>query len=442
MPSGFTERLPRRAWPRVAAWFQLACFVAGCRARTHESAPTSETHVVSVAVADAQALDATPSAGPNVLVMLVDTMRADRLGVAGYRRSGTSLTPNLDAFAATATRFTHAYAQAANTPKSFPSIMTSRLPSQIAFHNAFHNFPAVLDSNVMLFEALAGAGLYTASFSSHFYFEPRRNVRQGVIEYDNAGARDLAGSNLDYAAPRVVPKAITRLESLASDRKRFAMFVHLFEAHSTYIDHPEHPVTTRGEAGLVERYDYELAIDDDWIGKLLATLDRTKLADNTVVVILSDHGEAFGTHTAGGTRAFFHGQTLYDEVLRVPLLIRVPGIAPSVSDDVVGLLDVAPTIVDAAGVPPPSTFTGRSLLPLARGRTLPPRPVRAEILPTPDLDDTVRALVTADGAEKIIVSGTHAPEVYDLRKDAGERTNLAPRDPARLARLRALLDSP
>lgn len=376
------------------------------------------------------------NSGLNVLFVLVDTVRADRLGVAGYRRDGASLTPALDQFAATATRFTHAYAQAANTPRSFPSMMTSRLPSQIAFHSAFHNFPAVLDDNVMLFEVLAAAGLHTTSVTSHFYFEPRRNLGQGIVDYDNSGALDLKGSNTDDAAPRIVPRAIRQLEQFARTGTRFTLFVHLFEPHSTYLIHPEHPVTARGEEGLVARYDYEIAAADAWIGKLLETLDRTQLAKNTIVVVLSDHGEAFGTHRFAGARAFFHGQTLYDEILRVPLLIRVPGIAPTVHDDVVGLIDVAPTIVDALGIAIPPSFTGRTLLPLARGASLPPRDVRAEILPTPDLNDTIRALVTGDGTEKIITA-TDRVEVYDLASDPGEQTNLAAKDAQRTARLKS-----
>jgi len=426
----------------------VACTIlgGGCRSSHDEpragsgSAPRPELPPPSDAVV---APDVIATERPNVVVILVDTVRADRLGVAGYKRDGRSLTPHLDRFAATATRFTHAYAHASNTPRSFPTIMTSRLPSQITFHKSFHNFPAVLDDNVMLFEVLAAAGLHTASFSSHFYFEPRRKVGQGVAEYDNGGALDLVSGNADYAAPRIVPKVVARLESLATESRRFSMFVHLFEPHSTYLDHPEHPVTARGEPGLVARYDYEIATDDAWIGKILEALDRTKLSERTIVVVLSDHGEAFGLHAFEGQRAFFHGQTLYEEILRVPLLVRIPGVAPSVRDEVVGLIDVAPTIVDALGLPAQPAFTGRSLMPLARGQTLEPHDVRAEILPTPDLDDTITALVTGDGSEKIITGAKHAStEVYDLRADPDEKKNLAPRDEARTKRLRARLDAP
>ncbi len=351
------------------------------------------------------------------------------------------MTPNLDRFATTATRFTHAYAHAANTPRSVPAILTSRLPSQIHFHKTFHNFPAVLDDNVTLFEVLADGGLHTISETSHFYFEPRRGIGQGFAEYDNHGALDLAGSNLDHAAPRIVPRAIERIRTLAASQTRFALFVHLFEPHSTYIEHAEHPVTQTGEAGLVARYDYEIADVDAWAGQLIDALDQTKLAANTIVIVLSDHGEAFGAHRVDGQRAFFHGQTLYDEILRVPLLVRVPGMHPSVRDEVVGLIDVAPTVVEAAGLPSVPTFTGRSLLPLMRGASLPPRDVRAEIVPTPDLNDTIRALVTGDGKEKILVSAaTSTVEIYDLATDPEERKNLAAKNNARTMKLRARLD--
>jgi hypothetical protein len=420
----------------------LLCIVCagGCKSH-HEPMQKAESHEVSGAVAPAKPDARQEDKGPSLLIIQIDTMRADRLGVSGYRRGGASLTPNLDRFAATAQRFTHAYAQAANTPRSLPSILTSRLPSQIKFHNSFHNFPAVLDENVTLFEVLAGAGLHTASVSSHFYFEKRRNLGQGIADYDNSDARSLPDSNLDYAAPRIAPRVLSRLEALAASHQRFAMFVHLFEPHSTYIDHPEYPVTVGGEAGLAARYDYEIAIDDGWVGKILDALDRLELADHTVVVIVSDHGEAFGTHVAYGQRAFFHGQTLYDEILRVPLLMRIPGVKPAVLDDVVALIDVAPTVVEALGLGVPATFVGRSLLPRIHGTPLAARPVLAEIQPTPDLDDTVRALVSADGSEKIIVSNhDQNVEIYDLRKDPSELANLATKDRARRERLRAALE--
>lgn len=414
----------------------VIALLAGC----HKPTPTHDAprDAAPASPADARASDAAAPDTPNVLVILVDTVRADRLGVTGYRRAGTSLTPRLDAFAATALNFTHAYAQGSNTPRSVPAILTSRPPSWIAFHKTFHNFPGLLPENVLLFEPLADAGYHTALVASHFYFEPRRNVGQGVADYDDSGALGLVDGNSDYAAPRIVPKVLTRLADYAQHGTRFAMLVHLFEPHSTYIDHPEFPVTEKGEAGLAARYDYEIAIDDQWIGKILDALDAQHLSDHTIVVVLSDHGEEFGEHVFQGARAFFHGQTLYEDILRVPLLIRIPGVKPAVRNEVVSLLDVAPTILDAARIPIPSSFMGRSLL-----ESHPPsqRSVLAEIQPTPELDQTVHALVTFDGRHKIIVTNNKTVEVYDLTKDPGEQKNLVAKDPKLTAELRKQLDT-
>lgn len=410
-------------------WLFL-CLCVACERRAADVHPASQ----GSGAAQAPAVVAPPVEGLDVVFILVDTMRADRLGASGYKRDGKSVTPNLDAFAQTAARFTHAYSQASNTPRSYPSIVTSRLPSQVKFHDSFHNFPAVLNENVTLPEVLASAGLHTTNISSHFYFERRRNLTQGFDEYDNAGAQSLADSNTDFAAPRITAKVVAQLEAFAAKKQRFAMFVHYFGPHSSYIEHPEFPTHQSGEAGLIERYDYEIAATDEYLGKVFETLQRTGLDRHTVVVVMSDHGEAFGTHRLGdGTRAFFHGNALYNEILRVPLLIRVPGITPLVNDNVVALLDVAPTIVDALGIAMPPSFTGRSLLPAMRGEALPSRDVRAELPVTPDWEESAQALVTGDGKSKILSFGEPRPrvEVYDLQSDPEEQHDLSKAGPQR-----------
>jgi len=380
------------------------------------------------------------SEGLNVLFVMVDTVRADRLGVGGYLRDGKSVTPRIDQFAAGAVRFTRAYAQGANTPRSVPSMWTSRYPAQVPFiPKTFHNFPGVADDATMLFETFTSAGLFTTGFSSHFYFEPHRNVGQGFAEYDNRGALSIKASNKDFASPRIVPRAITRLEQLAAAKTRFAMFVHLFEPHSTYLEHPDYPVKLESVAGLAEKYDYELAVADRYVGELLDAVDRLALADKTVVVVLSDHGEAFGLHRdQEGGKLYFHGKALYDDVLRAMLLIRVPGVAASVHDELVALIDVAPTLVDVLGIAAPPTFVGRSLAPLWRGETLPPRAVGATLQSTPGWKHSAQALITADGKDKIIVHGDGKVEVYDLAADPEEKQDLSA-DKARVERLKAEL---
>jgi arylsulfatase A-like enzyme len=394
-----------------------------------------------------------PDAGPtltakagafdgNVLFVLVDTVRADRLGVAGYERDGKSVTPRIDAFAASAVRFTNVYAQGANTPRSLPSIFASRYPHQVPFARDFHNFAPLKPEANLLFETLSAAGMKTTGFSSHFYFAPRRNVTQGFAEYDNEGALDVKGSNTDVASPRVVAKAIKRLETLAADGTRFAMFVHLFEPHSTYVEHDEYPTKLKGIAGLAEKYDYEIAVSDRYVGELLDALDRLQLSGRTIVVVMSDHGESFGAHRdVEGNKLFFHGQSLYDEVLRVPLLIRAPGTPAAVRDDVTALIDVGPTLLDLLGLDPPPTFQGRSLVPAMRGSALPPRPVGAVLQAVPAWNHSATAWISADGTEKIIAHGDGKLEVFDLAKDPGELENLAEKDPERTKRLKAELES-
>ena len=366
-----------------------------------------------------------PASDGNVLLIAIDTLRADRLGVAGYRRDGKTLTPHLDEFSKAAVWFTQAYAQAPNTPRSFPSMFTSRFPSQVKVDKQFANYSNVLDENHTVFEALRDAGLHTIGFSSHFYFSEKRGIRQGFVEYDNEGAKNIAGSNKDIASPRTVPKVIAKLEQLAAAKTRFAMFVHLFEPHSTYMKHPEYPITLRKIPGLIQKYDYEIAFVDQWVGKLLAAVTRLKLDKNTTIVIVSDHGEAFGVHRVAGQAMFFHGQTLYDELLRVPLIAKVPGVAPRTIDGPVMLIDVAPTILHALNIKRPSTFVGRSLLPAMTTGQLTPQPAFGELLRAPSWNHAAKMIVSADGRHQLIHRiSDRRYELYDMQVDEQQRNNI------------------
>ncbi len=381
------------------------------------------------------------SGGKNVLVIFVDTLRYDRLGVAGYQRDGKSLTPRLDAFAKQAVVFSHAYAQAPNTPRSVPSFLTSRYPSQVKYDKRFKNYATVLDDNETWFEVMKAGGFRTIGQSSHFYFCDRKaypdtcgdvvawmksNVTQGADEWDNTGAKNIPESNHDTAGPRIVKKTLARLGELARTDGKFAMLVHLFEPHSTYMQQPGFQYTERGTASLMQKYDYEIAYEDTLIGELLDGLEASGLAKTTTVVVMADHGEAFGTHTVGGKPAFFHGDTLYRELTNVPLMFRVPGGPPCMRDDVVQLIDVAPTIAALFGVAPPPSWQGRSLAPAIACQALPAQPAYSELLAAPEWDHEAKAMTTADGKHRVYYRISDAAwEVYDLTKDPHEKTNLA-----------------
>jgi len=379
--------------------------------------------------------------GKNVLVIFIDTLRFDRLGIAGYQRDGKSLTPRLDAFARQAVVFKHAYAQAPNTPRSVPSFMTSRYPSQVKVDKKFKDYATVLDDNDTLFEALKAGGFRTIGESSHFYFCDRKNnpaacgdvvswmnsnITQGSDEWDNTGALNIPESNHDTAGPRIVKKTLARLGELAKADTKFAMIVHLFEPHSTYMEHAGFTYTAHGTAALAEKYDYEIAFDDQLIGQLLDALDTTGLARTTTVVVMADHGEAFGTHLVAGKPAFFHGDTLYKELTNVPLMFRVPGGPPCMRDDVVQLIDLAPTITALFGVAPAPTWQGRSLVPALACKPLDPRPAFSELLPAPEWNHEAKAMVTADAKHHVYYRISDSKwEIYDLEQDPDEKTNRA-----------------
>jgi arylsulfatase A-like enzyme len=384
----------------------------------------------------------TPSlpAAKNLLLVVIDTLRADRLGAAGYRRDNESLTPNLDKLIERSTYFTRVWAQAPNTPRSFPSMFTSRFPSQVAVDKRFSNYSNVLSENVSVFEVLAGAGIDTIGFSSHFYFSEERGIRQGFAAYNNDGAKNIAGSNKDIASPRTVPLATARLAELGASGERFAMFVHLFEPHSSYLAHDEWPITERGTDSLVQRYDYEIKFVDRWVGKLLDGLADAGLADDTVVVIASDHGEAFGVHRFAGRRMFFHGQTLYDELLRVPLIVSMPGAEPRRVDEPVMLVDLAPTMAAAMGVAAPGSFIGQSLWPAVHGKEIARKRVYAQLIPAPSWNYEAVMMVAANGADKIIYRVSEgAWELYNLATDPEERIDRSRGDTAKFSEMKDAL---
>jgi arylsulfatase A-like enzyme len=386
-------------------------------------APVIATALTEMAEADTpvKAVPARADAfSGNVLIIALDATRADRLGVAGYGRpAGRSLTPNLDALAKRGAYFRRVWAQAPNTPRSFPSFVTSQYPSEIAWQKRSLNYSPLLPSNHTFFEPLAAAGVRPIGIFSHFYFTADRGISKAFAEWSNDGAKNIADSNKDIAAPRIVPKVIERLKRAAAKGERFVLWTHLFEPHSSYMPHPEFPTSLSGVQGLEEKYDYEIAFADQWIGKILKTLDDTKLAQNTAVVMFGDHGEAWGEH-----KVYFHGQNLTEEQIRVPLIVAVPGQAPVVSDEEVGLIDVGPTLLDLVGAAKAPNLHGRSLMPIVEGGSLPPRPIFAELLPSTATPDHEVAIV--DRGKKLLHKVSERRfELYDLTTDPKQLKNVA-----------------
>jgi arylsulfatase A-like enzyme len=354
----------------------------------------------------------------NVLVITIDTLRVDRINA--------KTAPNLYKFSQQAVTFSHAYAQAPNTPRSFPSFLTSRYPSEVRWQRLMMNFPPMLqtEDNTTFFQALRKLDLYTVGVFSHFYLTKEMGLTVGFDEWHNDGALSLHDSNTDSAAPRIAPRVMSKLHALQKSKMRFALWTHFFEPHSRYMEHDEFPAHSSGLKGLEEKYDGEVSFVDKYVGQVLDMLAESGLDKTTTVVIFSDHGEAFGEHRFGGERMYFHGQTLYDELLRVPLMIRVPGLQPRVVDGPVQLIDLGPTLCDLVKAPRPPSMQGHSLLPVLLGEPQTPEKIYAELLPAPAWNHNWRALV--DGNWKLIDKlSENTVELYDLSQDPTEQRNLA-----------------
>ncbi|MDY0059345.1 MAG: sulfatase-like hydrolase/transferase [Myxococcota bacterium] len=366
----------------------------------------------------------------NLLVILVDTVRADHVGAYGYARPTT---PRIDALAAEGILFERCYAQSPHTPRSIPSIFTSRLPSQIRWHKPRISYPLLVPENLTFAEALAAQGMATGLAASHFFFEPKYGATQGFTEIDNTGATSLPDSNKDIASPRIVKRLHGRLAQLQERThrgERFLLFVHLFEPHSTYMRHPAPDDFGRGWMDL---YDGEIHFVDRHVGMILDRLAEVGLADSTAVVLLSDHGEGNGEH---GFK--WHGQHIYNEGMHVPLILRVPGAAPRRIATPVALLDVGPTLLDLAGFPIPESFQGRSLVPAVRGEQLPEIPVFGQLLPYPYCKEEVHSLIL--GPHKVLFHRTNNTwALYDLLADPQEQQDIFAKEPARARELQQLL---
>lgn len=362
----------------------------------------------------------TPPRAEHVVLVTIDTLRADRLGAYGYGRAAT---PALDAIAARGARFDRAYATAPITQTSHASLLTGRYP---AGHGARHNGMRVTDTVPAIAERFRAAGFATGAFVAAFPLDKRFGLSRGFDTYGDALPAGADGRPLNERTARAVVDDATAWLRGTSGSRVF-LWVHVFEPHAPYGD-PSDP-RTHGRTAA-ERYDLEVAEADTQIARLLAALGDRR--DSTLVVATSDHGEAFGEHGEVG-----HSIFTYDTTLRVPLLIEGPGIAAGgVVPDVVSLIDIAPTLASRAGL---GAFDadGRDLSPALAGGSVGERGIYAEsYAPLLDFGWSPLRTVRQDGWKFI-----EAPraELYRVADDAGERRDLSGAEPARAAELAALV---
>jgi len=355
----------------------------------------------------------------NLLVVTIDTLRADHVGAYGDR---TARTPAWDALAARGTRFDFAYAAAPITLASHASLFTGRYPPA---HGAWDNGVRMGLQTPTLAEMLAARGLTTAAFVGAFPLDRRFGLIKGFQTYGDRMPRGTDGRPLNERPGRMVVDEA--LEWLAQHRSsRFFLWVHLFEPHAPY-GNPADPAQAHRPA--LDRYDDDIAEADRQMARLLAAVDDIK--DDTLVIAAADHGEAFGEHGE-----ISHSVFAYDTTLRVPLVMAGPDIPIRVVTDPVSLVDVAPTAM-AHVAPGPRTWDGVDLSALLAGRPLPDRALYAETrAPLFDFGWSPLKTIRLDGWKYI---DAPSPELYDLARDPGETSNLFARERNRASALAAKL---
>jgi choline-sulfatase len=328
----------------------------------------------------------------------------------------------MDALARDGVRFERAYATAPITLTSHASLLTGRYP---AGHGARHNGMAMRDAVPTVATTLKAAGFATGAFVSAFPLDRRFGLLRGFDEYDDRLGRGADGKPLnERAGAETVTHAIAWLNAHRADR--FFLWLHLFEPHAPY------GTPTGAVSSALARYDEEIATADGITGRLLSALGDA--ASSTLVVVASDHGEAFGEHGEIG-----HSIFVYDTTLRVPLILRGPRVPRGRAiDATVSLVDVAPTITELLGLPRIDA-DGVSLTPLLDGHAIGDRAIYAEsFAPLFDFGwSPLRAV--RDQEWKLIVAPR--PELFELASDAGESHSIADTDPQRVARMQARVEA-
>ena len=340
---------------------------------------------------------------PNILLITIDTLRADRLG---HR-----LMPSVDGVASRGVRFTHARSVVPLTLPSHTSILTGVLPP---VHGVRVNGSAGLAGTPTIARVLHDGGYRTGAFVGAYVLDRRFGLADGFDLYDDRVQRDQSGSQQLEAQRRgdaVVDAALKWLSASAAGAataRPFFAWVHLYDPHAPYEPPPDYL-----ERAGRNPYDGEVAFADAQVGRLLDWLSTSNLTDRTVVAIAGDHGEGLGEH---GEQT--HGMLAYDSTLRVPLVIAAPGRPPAVDDDPVSLVDLAGTLLQLAQRPVPDGMHRTNLLTPASA----PREVYAETQ-YPKSAGWHSLGVLADERWKLIQSSE--AELYDLTADPSEAVNVA-----------------
>jgi arylsulfatase A-like enzyme/Flp pilus assembly protein TadD len=363
----------------------------------------------------------------NLVVVTVDTLRADHLGCYGYTMIET---PALDRLAREGALFENAVAQTPLTPPSHASIFTGTYPT---VHKVRNTGGFVLQSSFKtLAEILQEEGWDTAAFIGASVLKKAFGLNQGFAVYDDrmpkASRKGEVGEYPERRAAVVVDQALAWLG--AQSGKPFFVWLHLYDPHMPY--NPPEPFLQKYRS---RPYDGEIAYTDRELGRFLDAVGKKSPAQNTLTVVLSDHGESLGEHGE-----LTHGVFVYDATLRIPLMMRGPGVPAGLRlEQQVRTTDVLPTVLALMGGQPPSPCQGVSVIPAFNGEPIDTTRSYAETLyPKMNMGwSELRAIRT----ERWKYIRAPKPELYDLEQDPGETRNVIEHHPEEHRRLAQQLDA-
>lgn len=399
----------------------------------------------------------TPPPEPvNLVILSIDTLRRDHLGVYGYPQNTS---PNIDRLARRSVVFDQAVTVHVSTAPAHGTILTGRYPGS---HGIQRNGMRLIRGVPTLAETMADHGLATGAFVSGWTLQRHTGLDRGFSVYDDE--LDGPGAGARRTGNLTTNAALSWLRAQVAAERDFFLFLHLFEPHWPY-DPPaqdalrflrgQHELTTISkpvhlnrllsvnrltpfeQREYVARYDGEISVADRLVDRLLDGLEELDVAHNTVVIMLSDHGETLFEREW----TMDHGTRPYEEQARVPMVLHIPGDLSAgrrVSEQV-SLLDVVPTLLDVFGIENPDGVQGRSLLSLARGQaaTTAPRPAFITARSVPERVPHIHAPLTSRGLVRAVrlpeikliefplSHGIRHPELFDLSEDPGERADRA-----------------
>lgn len=390
---------------------------------------------------------------PNIVLISIDSLRADHLGCYGYERDTS---PTIDRLASEGVRFERAISQAPWTLPSHASLFTGLYGRTHQTDDLVKRLP---DGIPTIASELSDYGYNTRGIVSGTFMQKRFGLDSGFDEYDDELAQvNHKRSHETITSPVIHGKATAMLENLSPP---FFLFLHYWDVHYDFA--PPAPHDTRFDldyAGnitskrfmknerinvdmpradlehLVALYDGEISWVDAHIERLLAVLDEQGFTENTVIILTADHGDEFFEHGAKG-----HSHSLYDELLHVPLIVRGPGVkAGATVPQAVELVDVLPTVMDLTRTDTPAGAQGRSLIGALRGEPLAPEPVFSQTTRArkdKDAEWTDAWSVESELRKWTTFTEAGVPnELYDIATDPGETTSLGSDD----AELSALLE--